>query len=324
MELISIVDCDLCVALPPDQKVSELPLPEIWGRLSTILYSGSWEQRWSPDPARRASALDVEEVRFCRACGTHYHYRQVHDSHFGEPRSPETEWYLERLPPSHARRFVRQVDPDGAVQLLDGGWLERRYETILGSLRRDLSRAPDGRIKRYMVDSLFFHYLGTQDWEGLKAALVDHPDPAVGVYVAYWILAVADPGPDMSALRWAEPTREPLLVGVLAGGLSEHGQSLGFTAGEEPIAVSAMAMRTLRTYVPRQGLAPAVPALAAALQRADSSRGWREAARDLLVEYVGAAPERAREALGALDGDSNETLTVRAHCQECLAESARW
>ncbi len=324
-ELISIVDCDLCVTLAPDQKVLDLPLPETWGRLSTILYRGSWEQSWSPDPARCASALDIEEVRVCRACGTHYHYRQVHDSHFGEPRPPETEWYLERLPPTHARRFVRQADPGGAVQHLDGGWLEQRYETILGLLHRDLSRAPDWRIKRYMVASLFFHYLGTQDWEGLKAALVDHPDPAVGVYVAYWILAVADPGPDISALRWAEPTREPLLVGVLAGGLSERGQSLGFTAGEEePIAVSAMAMRTLRTYVPRQSLAPAVPALAAALQRADDSRGWREAARDLLIEYVGAAPERASEVLEALEGGSDETFTVRAHCQRCLAESARW
>ena len=82
MELISIVDCNLCVKLPPDQHVHEweLPLPETWGRLSTSLVRAGWEKRWSPPPA--PDVLDFEEVRVCRACGTHYHFRQAHDPHF--------------------------------------------------------------------------------------------------------------------------------------------------------------------------------------------------------------------------------------------------
>lgn len=338
MELISSVDCDLCVTLPLDQKVSELPLPETWGRLSTILIKGGWEgqDRWSPDLARYASALDIEEVRVCRACGTHYHFRQDHDPHWGEPRDSETDWYLRRLTPPDARAYyIEHTGPTGVVEHLDGGWLNQRYETIIGLLRRDFLRAPDLPIREYMVESLYLHYVAGQDWEGLRATLIDCPDPAVGVYVARRIFETTDPEhpgrglapssmrywDNVDAIRWAEPTREPLLVALLAGGLSAQGQILQYFAGKkEPVAVSGVAMYTLRTYVPRKSLAPAIRALAAELQRPGSAGWWREAARDLLTEYVGATPERAKEVLETLVGDSDESLAVRTHCQRCLAQ----
>jgi len=337
VELISIVDCDLCVTLPPDQKVRDLPLPGTWGRLSTILVRGGWEERWSTDPARYASALDIEEVRVCRSCGTHYHYRQDYDSHSGEPQEPETDWYLRRLKPTDARAYyLDHTGLNGVVEHLDGGWLDQRYGTIIGLLRRDLARAPDWQVKRYMVDSLYMHYVDDQDWEGLRATLIDCPDPAVGVYVADRIFLATDPEnparrlasstrywDNVSALLGAEPTREPLLVAVLAGGLSAQGLILKyFMTGWEPVAVAGYAMHTLRTYVPRQSLAPAIPALAAELQRPGSARRWlQERVRDLLMEYVGAAPERAKEVLEALAGDTDEALAVRTYCQRCLAQS---
>jgi hypothetical protein len=340
MELISIVDCNLCVTLPPDQHVPEweLPLPETWGRLSTILARRDWDDRWSPDLAHYASALDIEEVRVCRACGTHYHYRQVHDPHFSEPRKPETDWYLSRLAPTDARAYyIDHTGPTGVVEHLDGGWLDQQYETIIGLLRRDLPRAPDLQLKRYIVQSLYTHYVDDQDWEGLRATLIDWPDPAVGVYVASMIFFQTDPehlgrlapgwtfGDKVSAILRAEPARERLLVAVLAEGLSAQDQMLRFHSrsgsNQEPVAVAGVAMQTLRTYVPRKSLASAVSALAAALQRPDSTAWWRETARDLLIKYVEASPEMAKEVLEALVGDSDEARAVRTHCQRCLAQS---
>lgn len=336
MELISIIDCDLCVTLPPDQKVWELPLPETWGRLATILVRGGWEEHWSPDLDRYASAIDIEEIRVCRACGTYYHFRQDHDPHFGEPRDPETDWYLRRLTPNDARvYYLDRTTPSGTVEHLDGGWLDQRYKIIIELLRRDLPRAPDLQIKEYIVESLYRHYVDVPDWEGLRATLIDYPDPAVGVYVARRIFETMDPGhpgrglarstrywDNLSAMVGAKPTRQSHLVAVLAGGLSAQGQILQYFLGkQEPVAVSVVAMRTLRTYLPRQSLAPAVGALATELQQSGSSGWWREAVRDLLMEYVGASRRKAKEVLEALAGDTDEALAVRTHCQRCLAQS---
>lgn len=342
MGLISIVDCALCVTLPTDQHVPEweLPLPETWGHLSTILVRRDWNDPWSPDLARYSSALDIniEQIRVCRACGTHYHYRQAHDAHFGEPRKPETDWYLRRLTPTDARTYyLDQRGLNGVVEHLDGGWLAQHYESIIGLLRRDLARAPDWQIERHIVDSLYMHYVDNQDWEGLKATLVDCPDPAVGVYVVDRIFLALDPEnparglasspfrywDNVSALLAAEPTREPFLVAVLAGGLSARGQIMKlflYPTRWEPVTVVGYAMNTLRTYAPRRSLGPAIPALAEALQRAESSRWLRERVRDLLVEYVGTTRERAKEVLKPLTGNSDEALAVRAHCQKCLAQ----
>lgn len=81
-----------------------------------------------------------------------------------------------------------------------------------------------------------------------------------------------------------------------------------------------VAMQTLQAYVPRQGLAPAIPALAEALQRPGSAGWWQKAAHDLLIEYVGSAPERAKEVFEAIGGDTAEVHAVCAHCQRCLAQ----
>jgi hypothetical protein len=198
-------------------------------------------------------------------------------------------------------------------------------------LRRDLSRAPNLPIKTHMVRSLYTHYVSGQDWDGLRAALINDPDQAVGVYVASRMFEAIDPQhpgrrlasstrywDDVSAMLTAEPAREPLLVAALAAGLSAQGPSLD-SAGGDPKAVFAAALRTLCAYVPQPSLAPAVPALAAALQRAGPSAAWREAARDLLIAYVGATPDRAKAVLAALAGAAGETLAVRAHCERCLA-----
>ncbi len=339
MEPISIVDCDLCVTLPPDQKVRELPLPEAWGRLSTILGRRNWDDPWSPDLARYAAVLDTQEIRVCRACGTHYHYREDHDPHFGEPREPETDWYLRRLAPSEARDYyIDHTDPNGVVEHLDGGWLDRRYETIIGLLRRDITRAPDWQIKQYMVEALYKHYVSDQDWEGLRATLIDCPDPAVGVGVARRIFETMDPEhpgrrlarstrywDNLGALLGAEPTREPHLVAVLAAGLSAQGQIMTYfyPTGWEPVTVSGHALYTLRTYVPRRSLAPVIRALAAVLQEPDPARQrLRDRVRDFLMEYVGARKRRAKQVLKALAGDTDEALAVRTYCQGCLAKSA--
>jgi len=340
VELISIVDCGLCATLPPLQKVLDPPLPETWGRLATVLGGRGWEEHWSPDPAYYAGALDIREIRVCRACGTHYYYRQFHDHHSGEPRAAETDWYLRRITPREARDcYIDHTGRNGVVEPLDGGWLDQRYETIIGLLRRDLPRAPDLQIKEYIVTSLYAHYVGNRDWEGLRATLIEYPDPAVGVFVAsmiFWathrdhpirrLVSIPRSKDDVGALIRAEPARKRLLVAVLAEGLSAQGQMLQLqfhrADKREAVAVSSAAMRTLRAYAPRNSLAPAIRALAAALQLPGSAREWREAARDILMKYVGAAPRRAKQVLKALAGDGDEARAVRAHCQTCLAKSA--
>lgn len=329
MELISIIDCDLCVTLPDNEEVLDPPLPETWGRLTTILVKGSWQMRWFPAPVSYSSH-DIEEIRVCRACGTHYHYHQIHDPNFGEPLPPETKWLLWRIGPDFARTYISQMGPDGVVVELDGGWLEQRYDAIIELLRRDLLRAPDLPIKEYMVESLYRHYVGNQDWQSLKAVLIDCPDLVVGVYVARRIFEVIEPDSavrfysptqfnTVNALLGADPTREPLLVAALARGLSAQGQILRYFLGKkEPVNVSSVAMHVLQEDVPGQNLAPAVPALAAELQQPDSTSWWRETARDLLIEYVGTEPDRAKDVLDALDSDTDEARAVRRHCQTQL------
>lgn len=332
MDLISIVDCGLCLTLPRDEKVEALPLPEAWAHLTTILARRGWGEPWSADLTRFSSALDVdlEQIRVCRACGTHYHYHQFHEPHFSEPREPETDWFLRRLTPTDARvHYLDRTGPDGVVEHLDGGWLEERYETIIELLRRDLPRAPDWQIERHVVEALYMYSVDRHDWEGLRATLIDHPDRAYGVYVADRMFSAIDPEhparglasslkylDDASALLAAEPTREPLLVAVLAAGLSAQGQIMQlflYPTRWEPVTVASYAMCALRTHGPRRGLAPAIAALAKELERPNP--GWREMARDLLMEYLGAAPERANEVLAALVGDTPETLAVRTFCQ---------
>lgn len=91
VELISIVDCDLCVAPPADEKVSDLPLPATWGRLTTILVRRDWDEPWSPDLARYSSALDIdlEQIRVCRACDTHYNTPAGHLSNVTSAVMPQ-------------------------------------------------------------------------------------------------------------------------------------------------------------------------------------------------------------------------------------------
>jgi|LNFM01.2.fsa_nt_gb hypothetical protein len=338
MELISIVDCALCLTLMPEQRVLQAPLPEAWGRLSRVLIKGGWERQdcWSADAGRYASAVDIEEIRSCRACGTHYHYRQDHDPHSGEPQQAETDWVLRRLAITDARAHCAgHADRERVMEALDAGWLAQRYEGIIGLLCRDLARAPDLQIKAYMVESLYQHYVSIRDWEGFRRTLLDCSDPAVAVYSARrFIVSMAPDHPgrgfasaapywnNVDAMCAADATRVSHLVAVLAGGLSAHGEMLHSVSDtQEPGPVSLVAMRTLRTDVPRDNLTPALAALAAQLQGTVGSTWWRETARDLLIRYVGTQQARAQQVLAVGIGAGDEASAVRAHCQSCRAQS---
>jgi hypothetical protein len=289
-------------------------LPDTWTRLSTVATLPT------------SDAEDCEEVRVCPSCGTYYNYSQVHDHHSSEPRPAETNWYLSRITPHHARAYLRNARPQGASAPSPQESLEEQYPTIIELLSRDLARAPNLHVKKYMVDSLYDHFvLKEQDWNGLRTTLIDQSDPAVRVYVAR--LLFEDTGHPFSESRRdaaktllaAEPTRKKLLVAVLADGLSQKGQFLmGFTCGYEPAGVFGMAMHALRYVVPRQNLAPAVSGLITLLQQS-SNAGWvREAARDLLVGYVGQNRLRAKKVFEATAHATEEARAVREHCQKLL------
>lgn len=307
--LISIVDCNLCVGLLTREQVEALPLPDTWTRLSTVATRDS-------DPG------DCEEVRACPSCGTYYHYHQFHDHHSGEPRPATTDWSLSRMTPHFARALLHNARPRGESSPLQDGSFEKRYTNIIELLCRDLARAPNLHVKMYMVNTLYEHFVSKeQDWNGLKTTLIDHPDPAIRVHAACFFLGDKRHDTRRAAKRLlaAERTREKLLIAVLADGLSQKGELLwGFTLGYAPAVVAGIAMHTLRYKVPRKSLAPAVAGLVAELRRSSCESWWREAARELLVEYVGEDRERANEVFEAAVGDTEEALAVRQRCQTLL------
>lgn len=314
--LISIVDCDLCIALPVREYMSAPPLPDTWTRLSTVATL-----------TLSSDAGDCDEVRVCPSCGTYYHYSQIHDPHFGEPLPPTTDWYLRRITPHYARGLLRHARPQGVSAPSPLESLEERFPTIIELVSRDLARAPNLHIKKYMVDSLYDHFvLKERDWDGLRTTLIEQSDPAVQVYVARLLFEdtehpFSDSRRDAAkTLLAAEPTRKKLLVAVLANGLSQKGQFLmAFTgAGYEPAGVFGMAMYALRYVVPRRSLGTATSGLIALLQPSSENDWWREAARDLLVGYVGQNRLRAKKILEATAPDTAEALAVREHCQKLL------
>jgi hypothetical protein len=196
--------------------------------------------------------------------------------------------------------------------------LDTRYATLIEFLCRDLAHAPNPHIKKYMVDTLYEHYLlEEQGWNGLRATLIDQPDPAVRVYAASHLLG--DTRKAAKRLLSRKPRREQLLVAVLADGLSQKGTILWrFTLGYEPAGVSGIAMHTLRYVVSPRKLAAAIPALTRQLERASPAAWWREAARDLVVGYVGQDRARAKEVLDVIAAETEEALAVRSHCQALL------
>ncbi len=127
----------------------------------------------------------------------------------------------------------------------------------------------------------------------------------------------------VKALLRGDRLRKKLLVRVLAEGLSQKGQiTIRLWTDYTPAAVSGLSLHVLRHVVPKQSLTPAIKELAAELMKSGLAPWWREAVRDLLIEYVGASRKKAKEVLKALAGDTDEALAVRTHCQRCLAQSS--
>ncbi|HEU4388525.1 MAG TPA: hypothetical protein VFV34_12055, partial [Blastocatellia bacterium] len=244
-------------------------------------------------------------------------------------RPSTTDWYLQRITPHRARAFLlRDTRPQGPSAPSQHEWFEKRYSTIIELVCRDLARAPNLHVKKYMVDSLYDHFvLKEQNWDRLRETLLDQPDPAVRVYVARSLLEDVYPANPLfegrshaaRALLAAEPTREKLLVAVLADGLSQKQKFIMmFTSGYEPVAVAGIAMYALQNVVPRQNLAAAVSGLITELQHCSSEGWWREAARDLLIGYVGQDRARAREIIEATAPGTAEALAVCDHCRKLL------
>lgn len=319
-ELMSIVDCKLCAEIPASQHVGEpSPLPETWERLWTIdiLESGFG-----------AGAGDREELRVCRDCGTAYHWKQVHDPRFGEPGPPTTEWFLSRVTPHYARHLLSRMAFRAVTtnQVLDDS-SETYHPVSIESLARDLARAPNLHIKNYMMGSLLTHYVFDGDWNGLKEVLIDTADPSVRVHAAYQLLHQyfddftlrTDFVSSVRNLLSPGQAREDLLIEVLADGLSQTGEILDYftSRGYQPASVSGIALRGLRG-VPTPRLGPAIKALTAELTKSEYAAWWREAVRDLLIEYVGRARERAEEVSDLVAGETEEAMAVRTHCQRCL------
>lgn len=310
-ELISIVDCKLCAEILTWQHVWEPP--ELWDRLLTI---GILEPGFGSEPG------DRKELRVCPHCGTHYHWNQVYDSRLSEPGPPTTEWYLSRVTPHDACALLGQITSRGVPDSqAPGDSSDPRSPTSIETLHRDLARAPNLHIKKYIMDSLCEHYVFEGDWNGLRATLLDTADPGVRVYTAYRLL---DGNSDsVKALLSGDRARKKLLVRVLAEGLSQKGEILvRLWTDYEPAAVSGFSLHELRYGVPRQSLAPAIKELAAQLMELGLAPWWRERVRDLLIEYVGSSRKRAKKVLEVLAGDTDEALAVRTHCQRCLAQSA--
>jgi hypothetical protein len=306
-ELISIVDCKLCAEIPTWQHVWEPP--EVWNRLLTI---GILE------PGFGSTSGDREELRACPDCGTHYNWNQVYDPRFSEPGPPTTEWYLSRVTPHYARALLGRITSQGVPDSqASGDSFDPRSPTWIEALHRDLVRAPNLHIKKYIMDSLYEHYVFEGDWNGLRATLIDTADPGVRVYTAYRLF---DANSDsVKALLSDDRAREELLVRVLAEGLSQKGEILvRFSTDYEPAAVSGFALHELRYGVPRQSLGPAIEELAAQLMKPGLALWWRERVRDLLIEYIGSSPERAKEVLDCIAGESEEAMAVRMHCQGAL------
>lgn len=307
---ISIVDCGLCAELLTRHHLRALPLPEAWARLDTIA-------TFEPGPGPGTDLGDREEVRMCRSCGTYYEYRYVYDPS-DILRAESTDWFLSRITPQQARAVLSDTGPYGVAARSQREPLDRRYATLIELLCRDLARAPNPHIRKYMVDSLYEHYLLEElGWNGLKATLIDPPDPAVRVYAASCLLR--DGRKAAKRLLSRAPRREQLLVAVLADGLSQNGEILWrFTLEYNPAAVSGIAMHTLRYVVSPRKLAAAIPALAKLLEGSSYERWWREAARDLVVGYVGKDRARAEHVLPVAGAGTEEALAVRRHCQAQL------
>jgi hypothetical protein len=192
---------------------------------------------------------------------------------------------------------------------------------LIEALHRDLARATNLHIKKYMMDSVYEYYVFEGDWNGLRATLLDTADPGVRVYTAYSLLR--DHRDAVQALLSGDRVRKEALVRVLAEGLSQTGEILDRIAADyKPFPVSGIALHGLRYVAPRQNLAPAIEALAAELMASGPATLWRELVRDLLIEYVGSSRERAEAVLLALAGDTDEALAVRTHSQQCLGQSA--
>lgn len=304
-DLVSIVDCKLCAEIPAWQH--EWEQPEVWDRLLTV---GILPPGFGYEPG------DREELRICSDCRTHYEWKQVYDSRLGEPGPPTTEWYLIRVTPHKAGVLLGQIPSPGAP----GGSFDPRSPALIEVLHRDLARASNLHIKKYMMDTLYEHYVFEGDWDGLRAMLMDSADPGVRVYTAYRLLY--GNGDTVKALLGGDRTRQALPVRVLGEGLTQQGEILFFLWSEyKSYPVSGFSLHQLRYGVPKHRLGPAVQALAAELMETASATWWREAVRDLLIGYVGASRKKAKQVLKALAGDTAEAIAVRTRCQAMLIEA---
>jgi hypothetical protein len=330
LELISIIDCALCRAIPRLSRIEQYgPLPEpvaarlppSWGSLSTIAVLA---------PGFGATWGDRDEVRVCLSCGTCYEFRQVY--HAGELFEPEkTEWYLSRETPHRAAALLRRAKPGAAGAEPATVDIERRRARTLGILRADLARVqsePSVAIKAYVVDALVEHDVQAGDWDTLKASLLDHPDPAVRVGAAarvLWPLLRALESPNLAAGR-AETAlmtdeRTTSLTAVLAEAL-QHRDPIASGANDEAAPADFVSLSMIEAMAGRMNIAIAIPAVAAQLAAEVPRR--REQARGIFLRYLdGRAPGtpqlRAKEVLNGVSAiESDEARDVEVHCQAIL------